>query len=168
MSRADKIYDINIKRLALLTLPTWLRKPLVGALIYAGVLPVARLLQELRTYRADTTYRLTHNGQVCKLRGVLNDEFDPARRRIRIEDSESAAEVEASTLWMREVGRWAMIPRRGSGAAIVHREGYSGTSGYDFWVTVPTDLRSDQTKTRLRAVINMYKLASKRYTINYR
>lgn len=168
MSRGDRIYNINIKRLALLTLPTWLRKPIIGALIYTGVVPIARLLQELRAFRKSTTYRLSHNGQVCKLRAVLNDEFDPDLRRIRIEDSETASEVEASTLWQREVGRWAMIPRRGTGAAIVHREGYSGTSGYDFWVTVPLGLRNEQTEIRIRAVVNMYKLACKRYTINYR
>lgn len=133
MSRVDRIYDINIKRLALLTLPTWLRKPIVGALIYTGVTPIARMLQVLRSFRQDTTYRLSHNGQVCKLRCVLNDEFDFEQRRIQIEDNDSMESVEASTIWKREVGRWAMLPRRGSGvAAIIHREGYSGTSGYDF------------------------------------
>ena len=37
-NKADRTYNVNIKRLALLTLPTWLRRPLSGALIYAGVL----------------------------------------------------------------------------------------------------------------------------------
>lgn len=109
----DRLYNVNIKRLALLTLPTWLRRPLSGALLYAGVAPLGRMLQELRAYRRATEYRLSHNGQVCKLRGVLNDEFDSEQRRIKIEDSESAANVEASTIWMREKGRWVMLQRRG-------------------------------------------------------
>lgn len=159
---------MNIKRLALLALPTWLRRPLAGAVIYAGVSPLGRLLQELRAYRSATSYRLSHNGQVCKLRGALNDEFDPDRRCIEIEESESAGNREATAVWLREMGRWVMVPRRGGGAVSIHREGFNGTSGYDFWVTVPEELRTAETETRLRAIVNMYKLAGKRYAINYK
>lgn len=168
MSKGNGIFNVNIKRLALLTLPTWLRRPLAGALIYAGVTPLGRLLQELRTYRNATRYRLNHNGQVCKLRGVLNDEFDPELRRIEIEDSDSMESGEASTAWQRETGRWVMVPQRRTGVVSIHREGFSGASGYDFWVTMPEELRDSETETRLRAIVNMYKLASKRYAINYK
>ena len=167
-SKGNGIFNVNIKRLALLTLPSWLRRPLVGALIYAGVTPLGRMLQELRAYRNATNYRLSHNGQVCKLRGALNDEFDPELRRIEIEDRDSMESREASTAWRRETGRWVMVPQSGGGAVSIHREGFSGTSGYDFWVTVPEDLRDGETETRLRAIVNMYKLASKRYAINYK
>lgn len=168
MNRGDGIFKVNIKRLALLTLPTWLRRPLTGALIYAGVSPLGRMLQDLRAYRNTTRYRLRHNGQVCKLRGVLNDEFDPELRRIEIEDRDSMVSQEAFRVWRRDAGRWVMIPQRGSGAVSIHREGFGGTSGYDFWVTVPEELREGETETRLRAIVNMYKLASKRYAINYK
>lgn len=167
MTSRDETFNVNIKRLALLVLPTWLRRPLVGALIYAGVTPLGRLAQELRKYRNTTHYRLKHNGQVCKLRGVLNDEFDPALRRITVEDRDSATMIEAAIIYRREVARWVMVPCRGFGAAIIHREGFSGTSGYDFWVNVPDELRTAGIETRMRAIINTYKLASKRYTINY-
>ncbi len=164
--RTDRIYDVNIKRLALLTLPTWLRRPLAGALVYAGVAPLGRLLRELRTFRDATRYRTAHNGQVCRLRGLLNDEFDPDLRRIAVEDGGGGEE--ASTVYRRETGRWALVPRRGAGAAVIHREGFGGTGGYDFWVEVPEELRTDETETRLRAMVNMYKLAGKRYAINYK
>lgn len=166
-NKIDALYKTNIKRLALLTLPLKLRRPLVGALIYSGVAPLAKLLNELRKYRSEMSYRLRHNGQVCKLRGVLNDEFDPEARRIRVEDSDSAGGAEASKAWIREEGRWVMVPRRGNGKAQLHREGFTGTGGYDFWVTVPIELRDPETETRMRSLVNMYKLASKRYAINY-
>jgi len=83
-NKADRTYNVNIKRLALLTLPTWLLRPLSGALIYAGVSPLGRLLQELRAYRSATSYRLRHNGQVCKLCGALNDEFEKNREHIEL------------------------------------------------------------------------------------
>lgn len=165
-NRADRVYDVNIRRLALLVLPTWLRRPLAGALIHAGVSPLGRLLQELRACRAATLYRLRHNGQVCRLRGALNDGFDPGLRRIRIEDGQSAGTVEASFVHTRDTGRWVMLPRRGEGAALVHREGFGGTGGYDFWVTVPEELRPIE--TRLRAMVNMYKLAGKRHAVIYK
>lgn len=89
-------------------------------------------------------------------------------RRIEIEDSDSYENREAAAVWLREMGRWEMVPRRGAGAVSIHREGFSGTSGYDFWVTVPVELRTAETETRLRAIVNMYKLAGKRYAINYK
>ncbi len=166
--KADRIYNVNVKRLALLTLPSWLRRPLVGALIYAGVSPLGRLLWDLRAYRSVTRYRLRHNGQVGKLRGVLNDEFDPELRRIDIEECDSMGSREAASMCRREVGRWVMVPRRGAGAVIIHREGFSGTSGYDFWVTVPEALHASLNEDRLRTIVDMYKLASKRYAITYK
>lgn len=164
----ERIYNVNVRRLALLVLPTWLRRPLAGALIYAGVCPLGRLLGELRSYRRETGYRLSHNGQVCRLRGVLNDEFDPERRRIVIEDGGPEGGGESPTVWLRERGRWRMLPRRGDGAVRMYREGFGGTGGYDFWVTVPEELRGGGTETRLRAIVNMYKLAGKRFAINYK
>ena len=152
----------------MLALPTWLRRPLAGALLYAGIAPLGRLLSELRTYRSATGYRLRHNGQVCKLCGALNDEFDPELRRIEIEDSDSAGNREAAAVWLRDMDRWVMVPRRGAGAVSIHREGFNGTSGYDFWVTVPEELWTAETETRLRAILNMYKLAGKRYAINHK
>lgn len=168
-NKCDASYKVNIKRLALIVLPTWLRRPLVGAILYAGVKPLVRLIHELRTYRMATRYRLRHNGQVCKLRGVLNDEFDPELRRITIEDADSSVNnIEASTIFCRQLERWAMVPLRCNGPLLIHREGFSGTSGYDFWVNVPEELRSPQSETRMKAIINKYKLASKRYTIIYK
>lgn len=167
MSRVDKLFDSNIRRLALLIFPTWLRRPLVSALLFSGISPLTRLLGELRIFRKETTYRLTHNGQVCKLRSMLNDEFDPQYRRILIEDGDSSGKLEASKVWMRDEGKWIMLKHRGEGVALLHPEGFNGTSGYDFWVNVPSDLRDSEREARMRALVNMYKLACKRYTIIY-
>lgn len=166
MTMSDETFNINIKRLALLVLPTWLRRPLVGALIYAGVTTLGRLAQDLRKYRITTRYRLRHNGQVCKLRGVLNDEFDPELRRITIEDSESSQLVEASTVYRRDIGKWIILPIREVGSTVVNRRGFDGITGFDFWINVPRVLINIQTRIRLNSITNTYKLASKRFTIN--
>lgn len=166
MNSAEGIYRVNVRRLALLTLPRWLRRPLAGALLYAGVSPLGRLVGELRRLRRETGYRLGHNGQVCKLRGVLNDVFDGEERRITVTDAVSGSGGDRSVVWQRETGRWVMLPLGGAGAALIHREGLGGTGDVDFVVNVPGCLSVDE--TRVRAVVNMYKLAGKRFAINYK
>lgn len=164
----SRIYETDIKRLALLTLPTWLRRPVAAALLYAGVAPLGRLVQELRVLREETGYRIRHNGQVCKLRGALNDVFDAQERRIRVEDEASVDGPDGTMVYWRSEERELPVPERRTGGAVrVNGRGYGGVSGYDFWVTVPLALRGVIDETRLRATVNGYKLASKRWTIKY-
>lgn len=70
-------YDINVKRLALLLLPTFWRKPGFAALAYAAVSPLQWLHTQFVLWKRDAEYRVQKNGQVCHLRAVLNDMFDP-------------------------------------------------------------------------------------------
>lgn len=162
-----RTFNINIKRLALLTLPTWMRRPIVSALLFAGVTPLSRLLQELRTLRDETSYRVNHNGQVCKLRGALNDAFDAKERRIKIEDEDNGSQ-RGARLFTRDMDRHILVPLRATGNAfIINRRGYGGASGFDFWVSIPFALMGKIDETRLAAVVSTYKLASKRWTINY-
>ena len=86
-------YEVNIKRFALLLLPTFWRKPLLATLAYAMVSPLGYLHTRFVLFRRDTVYRLTHNGQVCYLRAVLNDQFDPIERRITITEEAASAGV---------------------------------------------------------------------------
>lgn len=163
MSR-DDIYRVNMKRLVLLALPTWLRRPLVSALLFAGVTPIARALQELRNFRTESRYRITHNGQVCKLRGVLNDEFDPYLRRIRVEDY---SEPSGMCVYERECRQWIMVGRTASENVRLERRGFAGTGQYDFRVEVPEEYADNETIVRLRGTIDLYKLAGKRYEIQF-
>lgn len=146
------VYDVKIKRLALLLLPTALRKPLVAAFMQSAVQGCSVLHGEFMRWRDDKDYRLWHNGQVCHLRAVLNDTFDQTERRITVDDED----------------RHILLPVRGGGKAfIINRRGYGGVSGFDFWVSVPYALMGKIDETRLAAVVSTYKLASKRWTINY-
>ncbi len=159
-------YDVNFKRLALLLLPTFLRKPLLGALVYAAVSPLNYLHTKFVLFQRSTDYRLTHNGQVCYLRAVLNDQFDPIERRITI--TEDATGTGPLMLWRRSEDRAQLLPMRESGTAfIVNRRGFDGVNSFDFWVNIPVALLEAVDVTRLKAIVNTYKLASKRFSINY-
>jgi hypothetical protein len=159
-------YDVNFKRLALLLLPTFWRKPLLGALTYAMVTPLNYLHTKFVLFQRATDYRLTHNGQVCYLRAVLNDRFDPIERRIAI--TEDTSNIWPLMLWHRSEDHSELLPMRETGRAlIVNRRGFVGVNSFDFWVNIPVALLEAVDVTRLRAIVDTYKLASKRFSINY-
>lgn len=160
------VYDVKIKRLALLLLPTALRKPLVAAFMQSTVQGCSVLHGEFMRWRDDKDYSLWHNGQVCHLRAVLNDTFDQTERRITVDDEDSGG-LRGARLFTRDMDRHILLPVRGGKAFIINRRGYGGVSGFDFWVSVPYALMGKIDETRLAAVVSTYKLASKRWTINY-
>lgn len=152
-------YDINFNRLALAIVPLKLRQPLLMNFLYVLLTGVRKASAVFNTYREDTDYRLTHNGQVCYLRAVLNDRFDLSQRRITIED---VAEGEGTILYRRELSRFLMTP------VIINKRAFTGSDSVDFAVVVPVALRGAFVEEQMRALIDTYKLTSKRYTIIYR
>ena len=155
-------YDINMKRLALAVLPPKLRTASVAGLCYSMTAPLNSMVARAVRCREDAEYRLTHNGQVCRLRAAANDKFDPTERRIEIEDAEGTSGV---TIWRRDEDRHRMARKRDSGEALtVYRRGKSG-GGADFVVKL-NGVALDEDETRqLEALINAYKTAGMRYII---
>lgn len=158
-------YNINFKRFALLMLPTPLRKPLLAGFSYAAASALNSLNVRFKSFRDESTYRLTHNGQVCHLRAVLNDYYDFSRRRITI--TEEKTDADDGLIYMRGINENnPAVVRERNESSTVERRGYGGVSGYDFEVNIPSELADSIDENRLKAVINTYKLASKRYDIN--
>lgn len=159
-------YEVNFKRFALLLLPTFWRKPILATIAYAMVSPLSYLHTRFILFRRESNYRLTHNGQVCYLRAVLNDQFDPIERRITI--TETAGNMGILMLYEREEEKGQLLPIRESGrSVIVNRRGFGGINAFDFWVNIPGVLYDTVDVTRLKAIVSTYKLASKRFSINY-
>lgn len=159
-------YEVNFKRLALLMLPTFWRKPILSTVAYAMVSPLGYLHTQFTLFRRESNYRLTHNGQVCRLRAVLNDTFDPIERRITVTDD--ADNMGILMLHNRKQDKAILLPKRETGRAIiVNRRGFDGVNGFDFWINIPLDLLETVDIARLKAIVSIYKLASKRFSINY-
>lgn len=159
-------YNINFKKLAMLMLPPDLRKPLMAAIVQALASSDSAIHTSFMHHREDINYFLNHNGQVCYLRAVLNDLFDPAQRRIIIKNIPQ--EEDGLVIYRREVEDDLLFPLRESDDAVIfERRGYGDIGGYDFLVTVPAALEGIIDEARLSAVINTYKLVSKRFLINY-
>ncbi len=159
-------YDVNFRRLALLLLPTFWRRPLFGAFAFALVTPVSHLHVRFMQYRQRTGYRLRHNGQVCYLRAVLNDEFDPELRRITLSDSDK---TDFGTVVYRRVARRPLkLPLRADSAGVkIYRRGFTGAGAVDFIVGIPAALRGNIDESRLSGVVDTYRLASMRYAVLY-
>ncbi len=176
----SKVFELDFKRLVALLLPTFLRKTLLFALLRAMVRPLVSVHTAFMAARRDALYKSNHAGQVCSLRSVLNDAFDPALRRIRIKDAESLGwcilyRKEAFTA---ELGKQPVVVSLGTkqgktivfedkGCRLIPKQGAIGATGADFAVLVPMELRGKVDESRIVSLVNYYKLASKRYSIQY-
>lgn len=163
----DRFFRINIKRLALLLLPTFYRRPLLAALTYAAVAPLQQLHTRFMRWKADTDSRLACNGQVCRLEALLNDRFDPGERRITLSDDQT--EGPRIAFRHRDAAQSLRLPLRGGDRGqILNRRGYGGVNGFDFWIDLPLAERERIDPAQVRAVATRYKLASKRFSINFK
>ncbi len=150
----NKFLNIDIKKLVVLLLPTFLRKRKMVAWLHSLVTPISFLHNDFMRKREKQLYEIKHNGQVCYLRKALNDEFDRKQRRIRILDGFSKDREYIYTRAEnkpRYIGTMHLNPRRDY-----------GDTGVDFLVEVPKETYD---KIEMEAMIDYYKLASKRYHI---
>lgn len=163
--KTDSIYRLSMRRLVVLLLPIWLRVPSVVAILQAATAPLQRHLRELRDCRNTTTYRLTHNGQTCKLRGMLNDEFDREMRRIVVRDAEADASLAVRVFLRTEQRPKFTNSRQVEINTILNRRGYTGSTGTDFVIEIPAEVLKAIDVKRLAAMVNSYKLAGRRWKI---
>lgn len=170
----ERIYRVNIKRLALLLLPIHWRKEGIGALVHAMVMPLMEHITELQRFRQEQLVELNRNGQVCRLRATIRSVVammsgDAEQSQlITIEDHDNHEDLPDNIVHRRGSSNWLIVGGRGHERAVkVSRRGFGTAKGYDFWVNIPNDLRDKIDESQLRAVIDKYKLASKRYLINY-
>jgi hypothetical protein len=149
-------YNIDYNKLAILLLPTFLRKPKMIAFALAFVSPIKSLHYQWLQKRDFDWYRLQHNGQKCKLRKVLNDQLDPEQRRIVIDEG---------TAFPREyIYTQSENQPKYLGVFYIKSQNEYENTGVDFIVKAPQSI-IDTEIFRLKYLLNYYKLAGKRYTI---
>lgn len=126
--------------------------------LYSLILPVKSVYGDFVNNRSANIYRLTHNSQVCYLRKVLNDAFDMSQRRIYIADGNRFPRLYIYTSGEQQ--------KKYLGKMYLRQFNDFADSGVDFRVIVPEGFDISGNSAQLNALINMYKLASKRYKIN--
>ena len=117
--------------------------------------PLIKVVDDFNFNRNQNLYNLAHNGQVCYLRKALNDRFDIAQRRIKIIDGNKYKREYIYTDGEKKPKFLGTIYLRDDAD-------YSDT-GVDFVVLIPAGLNYNDYE--MRALIDFYKLASKRYKI---
>ena len=153
-------YKINFNKLVVQLMPTFLRQPRMIAFISLFSAELTKLYNAwlIKKSQNDETW-LRHNSQVCKLRKILNDEFDDIERRIKITDGQLYDRQYIYTLGEKK-------PKYLGKLFIRQNTDYADT-GIDFFVVVPVEINIEQNKYKLEAWVNRYRLASKRYKIIY-
>ena len=149
-------YKIDFKKLAILLLPTFLRKSIIVAYAQALLKPIDALHYDWLQKRKANWYTLEHTGQVCRLRKVLNDELDNTQRRITI--------ANGTAFTRRYIYTKAEKKPKYLGIFFIKSNNEYQNTGVDFRVFVPQSI-IDLQKYRLEYLIKFYKLAGKRYTI---
>lgn len=152
------LFDVDIRRLGLQLLPMCLRRPLMGALIYAVTQPAAAELKELLRYRREVNEEMRRNGQTCNLRRMLNDTFDPVQRGIVIIETENSTGI---TIWLRSEDKTLTTPQ------ILNSRGYGGITNIDFVVRLPNRLKGVVDERKLCSIVRRYKLAGMRFGLEY-
>lgn len=155
-------YKIDWNVFALDQIQIALRKPSVSALAQIVLKPLNSLYYKWYNWRIDNIYKLEHTGQICYLRGSLNDKFDPVERRIYIGDGllfdtqYIFTEAEEQDVWLYTEDEDETIWLR--------TESETADTGLDFIVYVPEAIYNTQLDG-LKAHIEFYKAGGKRYNI---
>ena len=164
------MYNIDFDKLIGLLTPTILRKAEILAFLRALVTPLKRIhydFSQKRNTRNGDLYRLKHNGQVCYLRKMLNDNFDSGQRRIKIIDGNL---FKAKYIYTEAEQKPVYL-----GVMHLNRNVDYAETGVDFIVKIPLEVwHAHKTETSqigeprfyaIEAFIDFYKLAGKRYII---
>ena len=152
-----RIFELNLRRLVILLLPTFLRKARLVAWLQILIAPLEHLQYSFNQKRNSDLVTLTHNGQKCYLRKILNDSFDQTLRRIRIEDM---THFNAVYIYTEAENQPVYLEEK-----YLYTSGEMQVSGVNFSVRIPNTLRARNVE--IKAIIEAYKIASKRYIMIY-
>lgn len=160
------IYKINFSRLLINMLPTFLRQPVIYGILYAAGQVLGKLTyKDFINARMEHNYKLTHNGQVCYLRAVLNDAFGGGFDILEVERRGEwlYAITEDGSDILLSVGEGSNTAEVEGGKTVplVYNEALLNAAQNSFIVSVPYSIY--QTRLPLvAALVDKYKLISKR------
>lgn len=165
--------QIDYRKLAVLLLPTFLRRPILISLLRAWMYPLQSLHDRHHDARTTRLYELAHTSQTCHIKDALNKEFgvgnyDPLSSYaagFQIADNNA----KGSWVWVYDEG----VEKFDDEAHLLfnHRtfvfdEPTIIEQTTSFTVKVPQSIELDETnRARIRAIVNKYRLASRDFEI---
>lgn len=159
-----KLLEINFSKLSVMLLPTFMRSASVVELLRILVLPFSYVQGLFFANRTKNLYNLNYNGQVCHLRAVLNDAFPIRTKSFIIDDAQDTGVWE----YVRDEDRiydQLIVPDEPECILLYDEE--TMTKFADFVVRIPVELESVDNMNVIRALVNTYKLISKKAIYEY-
>ncbi|MCC4211342.1 hypothetical protein LLW17_01310 [Leeuwenhoekiella sp. Mr9] len=150
-------HSVDFRKLVIELSLVGLRKYGFVSLLNALITPLDNLHYKWKTYRSDNLYKLEHTGQVCYLRGALNDRFDPSERRITIDGT--GGNSEPTYIYTPGENQTKYL-----GKLFLRNSLEFADTGADFTVRVPREIMN-QSSYEVRALIDFYRLGGMRYLI---
>lgn len=165
------MFNVDFNNIITLLLPPFLRKSKNIAWLKSLVKPLIDLYTLFMAYRVTTVYSLSFTGQVIYLEKLLNDSYNAGLTGIYIADGSGIARIYFSHksegfpkqyLYHKSENQTPLY--------LYHKSEYNSQN--DFIIMVPLSLytqlqlNNDQGLNNMKSLVNLYKLAGKRYTIN--
>ena len=121
------MFSTDFRRLAILLTPTFLRSPVISAMLTAMAAPLQTLRDKFNARRDDNLFRLGHNGQVCRIKHALNSQFGITdyQAGFQIEDITARGDyllIHDLALWSQEPQRAVLPPDTPDCITIYHRD----------------------------------------------
>ncbi len=160
---------IDYTKLAVLLLPTFLRQPLMIALLRTFMHPLQEMHDSHQTARDKRLYDLAHTSQICYIKDALNDEF-------QITDYGTGFEIvdmDAMGDWLIAYDEVTEFENMHTVAEdetylIIWDEEIIVTPTVSFTVIMPASVQYDAyNRARITAIVNKYRLASRTFNIRY-
>jgi hypothetical protein len=150
-------FKVDFDKLGLSLLPTFLRKSILFGYVKAMLSAMISCNYQWQLFRSDNLYKLSHSGQVCYLRKVLNDKLDPSLRRIIITDGQR---YKRQYLYTRAENKPKFL-----GTLFLRPRSDYQDSGVDFNVFAPSSI-VENSIYEMRALLDYYKAFGLKYKIN--
>lgn len=157
----SKIFNIDYNTLVRWLVPVALRNARMLAWLQALLWPVVTLYQAFRRNRDANLYRLSITPQVCYLEKMLNDRFDNSERRIHIDDAIDRPPVYLYQDDEQKPVYLASAPL----SQPLYLETEFGLNLDDFVVWVHSSIIFEFNE--MRSLVNLYKLAGTRFSIQF-
>jgi hypothetical protein len=158
------LYQVNWYRLIQQLLPSFLRKPVQQLWLYALLGPLAELHAVFLAYRTDKLRELSYNGQTINMEAMLNYYWPSGGGGIFIENNPQQLPV-VYTYYQVEQQPPLYIFANGEAAPPTYiysdAEYLAGNVDFIIWVPVATVY----TEAAMRARVDLYRAAGKRYRI---
>nr|DAK01835.1 MAG TPA: hypothetical protein [Caudoviricetes sp.] len=153
-------YSINWHKVVSEAFPSFLRKPLIIAFLLATLTPLIKVYELFLDAYLRDRYKLQHNGQVCHLLGVLEEQYPSALGlHYRIEDVRNTGQV-VYTHSERKAGVPIARPEETDPKLLITAQELKVIETSKFIVFVPSDVY-DKHLAEVKWLVDQYKLPTK-------